>query len=153
MEEVWRQLTSHSFKLVARAENLDRNFYIHVPMSNSVANSVDPPSKIYLKDIHFFPFNCPGSTHHYSGMNSYASFLIVFCCHCYPAALFHTSQEWTFKKPDCSFHEYLSGTYISRHWNRRQTRSVSSCSPHLAGGDRKQARKFQAVITAGNEIK
>jgi len=35
----------------------------------------------------------------------------------------------------------------------RQTRSVSLCSPHLAGSHREQARKFQAVITAGNEIK
>lgn len=57
VEEVSRQLTSHSFKLVAQAENLDSNFYIHVPMSNSLANSVDSPSEIYRKDICFFPFS------------------------------------------------------------------------------------------------
>lgn len=64
----------------------------------------------------------------------------------------HVDVTETSTKFNCSLSEYLSGTYITRDWNMRQTKSLSLCSPHLAGGDREQARKFQPVITAGNEI-
>lgn len=62
------------------------------------------------------------------------------------------SQEQTLKTSNCSFSEYISSIYLSRHWERRQTRSVSLCSPTSRWRRQRTSQKSRAVISAGNEI-
>lgn len=149
MEAESRQLTSYNFKLDAQVENPDSNFTFTFPCLTpwQIQLTLHPP-----KYTSFFLFSeQPWSTHHYSGINSYASFFIVFCCH-YSPAVFHMSQERTLKTSNCSFSEYISSIYLSRHWERRQTRSVSLCSPTSCWRRQRTSQKSWAVISAGNEI-